>query len=862
MRSAEIRQSFLNFFAGQDHRVLPSSSLIPHEDTSVLLTTAGMQQFKPYFMGQAEPPVLAPPRCRSASGRSTWTRSATSPTSPSSRCSATSPSATTSRRAPSSTAWRYLTKELAIDPARLQPTIHPDDDESAALWPKITGTTPSRLSDNFWAAGPTGPCGPDSEVYFDWGKSVGCGQADCYPGHCDRFLELWNLVFMQYDRKPDGTREPLAKPGVDTGMGLERLAAVLLAGGDDRQVSIYETDIFQGLQDHFAGAATREGGDTGRAQRLLSDHARGTTFLIADGVRPGNEGRGYVLRRMIRRATLQGRRVLGIDHPLSGAVSVVVDLMGDAYPELQQRQEVAVATLEAEESAFQRTLEAGQAAFEEVAQGGPNIIPGEDAFRLHDTFGFPIDLTVELAGEAGLAVDRAGFEERLATARQRSRRGAKHQVVQRTGLPATKFVGYESMTAPGTVTRLFSGDNEVESAGEGEEVEVYLDRTPMYAESGGQVGDIGVMEGPEGTVQVRDVQRQGEANAHYGRVESGRIAVGDRVQSEVDEETRLATMRHHSGTHLLHRALRQVLGEGASQAGSFVGPENCTFDFHLDRAVGAEELDAIFRIVNRAVRDDLPRTTREMPLEEARQSGAMMLFGEKYGDLVRVVSFGDFSTELCGGTHVERSGQVGIVVPVAEKSVGAGLRRIEFLAGEPAERHQRTIQESAQQAADALHVGPEELANRVDALLAERKQLQKQLEEARLELARGGDRGASVDDASTHVANGVAARAVGGEDADLLRHVADSLLDQAPSVRAAVVMGRAGDEGRLVVKTRGGADLSASEGFGRIREMFGGKGGGSPTLAQGGGFKAADFEGIVAVAEEWVQEHGGENGSK
>jgi len=400
------------------------------------------------------------------------------------------------------------------------------------------------------------------------------------------------------------------------------------------------------------------------------------------------------------------------------------------------------------------------------------------------------------------------------------------------------------------------------SAGEGEEIEVYLDTTPMYAESGGQVGDIGVMEGPQGTAQVRDVQRQGEANAHYGRVASGRIAVGDRVQSEVDKETRLATMRHHSGTHLLHRALRQVLGEGASQAGSFVGPENSTFAFHLDRAVGAEELDAIFRIVNRAVRDDLPRTTREMPLEEARQSGAMMLFGEKYSGLVRVVSFSDFSTELCGGTHVERSGQVGIVVPVAEKSVGAGLRRIEFVAGEPAERHQRAIQESAQQAANALHVGPEELANRVDALLAERKQLQKQLEEARLELARGGDRGASVDDAATHAPNGVAARAVGGEDADLLRHVADSLLDQAPSVRAAVVMGCAGDEGRLVVKTRGGADLSASEGFGRIREMFGGKGGGSPTLAQGGGFKAVDFEGIVAVAEEWVQEHGGENGLK
>ncbi len=425
MLSAEIRQSFLNFFAGQDHQMLPSSSLIPHEDTSVLLTTAGMQQFKPYFMGQAEPP--AP---RAATVQKCFRTKDLEEVGDLTHLTFFEMLGNFSfgdyfKETAIEYAWQYLTQELGIEPERLQPTIHPDDDESARVWPRVSGKTPTKLGDNFWAAGPTGPCGPDSEIYFDWGPSVGCGRPGCYPSHCNRYLELWNLVFMQFDRKPDGTQEPLAKPGVDTGMGVERLAAVLVLGpGEEREVSVYETDILGRLQAHFAGQATKAGGDLGWAQRLLADHARGTTFLVADGVRPGNEGRGYVLRRMIRRATLQASRVLGIEHALSSSVPLVVELMGDAYPELRARQETAISTLEAEESAFQRTLESGQAAFEDVTARSSGIIAGEDAFRLHDTFGFPVDLTVELAGEAGLSVDRAGFDEQLAAARQRSRRGA------------------------------------------------------------------------------------------------------------------------------------------------------------------------------------------------------------------------------------------------------------------------------------------------------------------------------------------------------------------------------------------------------------------------------------------------------
>jgi alanyl-tRNA synthetase len=529
----------------------------------------------------------------------------------------------------------------------------------------------------------------------------------------------------------------------------------------------------------------------------------------------------------------------------------VAELMGDAYPELVLRQADIVAALESEEAAFRRTLDVGQAAFDAVAAKSVGIIRGEDAFRLHDTYGFPIDLTVELAAERGLAVDREDFAEHLAGQRLQSRRGAKRAVVQRTGLPATEFLGYETLGANALVLRIFAGDSESTSAGEGVDVELYLDRTPMYAEGGGQVGDIGVIEGPMGTVEVRDVQRQGEAYAHYGVVSSGVVRVDDEVQVEVDRETRWSTMRHHSATHLLHKALRTVLGEGATQAGSYVAPDTCTFDFNLDRAVTGDELAAVFRIVNRAVRDDLLRSTDMMALEDARRSGAMMLFGEKYSEVVRVVSFGQFTSELCGGTHVDRTGQIGSVVAVAEKSVGAGLRRVEFLAGEPAETYQRDLAAGADAAARALRIGPAELAERVAALVEERKKLQREVDDLR----RKGVAGDGA--APAHgFADGVAFQVVASDDADFIRSVADRLLDVETTAQASVVIGRTGDTGRLVVKTRNGTGLDASEAFGRIRSLVGGKGGGNRALAQGGGFNVREFDRIVESLKGWVIESG------
>jgi alanyl-tRNA synthetase len=851
MLSAEIRQSFLNFFERQGHRKLPSSSLIPHEDPSVLLTTAGMQQFKPIFMGQAQPP--AP---KATTVQKCFRTVDLDEVGDSSHLTFFEMLGNFSfgdyfKEGAIEFAWEYLTRELSLDAARLQPTAHPTDDDASALWKKVSGKDVIRLEDNFWGpAGASGPCGPDSEVHFDFGPEAGCRGPDCYPGHCDRYLEVWNLVFMQFDQLPDGSRQPLARTGVDTGMGLERLAVVV-----NGLQSVHDTDIFMALRDQFESRAGASGGRSGDgvafSSRLLADHARGTAFLIADGVRPGNEGRGYVLRRMIRRATLHGERRLGIEGPLSGSVSRVVELMGDAYPELGQRRSAIETTLKSEEAAFRRTLDAGQSAFAEVASKSSGIIRGEDAFRLHDTYGFPIDLTVELAAEQGLSVDREGFNEQLAQQRLRSRRGAKRTAVQRTGLPATRFLGYDTLAAGGIVQRIFRGDADVEAAHEGDEVEVYLDRTPMYAEGGGQVGDIGIIEGPLGTVEVRDVQRQGDAHAHYGVVVSGELLVGEEVQVEVDHEARWATMRHHSATHLLHRALQTVLGDGATQAGSYVAPDTCTFDFNLDRAVSADEMDAVFRIVNRAVRDDLPKTTDVMALEDARRSGAMMLFGEKYGDVVRVVSFGQFSTELCGGTHVERTGQIGAVVPVTERSVGAGLRRLEFFAGERAESYQRDIQAAAEAAARVLRVGRAELADRVEALIEERKRLQKDIDDLRRRSVEGDG------NVPGHgFADGIAYQIVGSDDADFIRSLADRLLEVETTAQAALVIGGSGDSGRVVVKTRRGANLNANDAFGRIRAAVGGKGGGNEVLAQGGGFSVTEFDRIVDALKTWIIEKG------
>ncbi|MHB8510049.1 MAG: alanine--tRNA ligase [Candidatus Dormibacteria bacterium] len=839
MRSPEIRQSFLNFFAGRGHLVLPSSSLIPQDDPTVLLTTAGMQQFKPYYAGTSVPPAL-----RVATAQKCFRTVDLDEVGDYSHLTLFEMLGNFSfgdyfKQGAIEMAWEYLTVELGLPPGRLWPAVYPEDTEAASTWRRVCGRDPYPLEDNFWPSSLTGwvgPCGPDSEIYFDRGATEGCGSAACHPGHCDRYLELWNLVFPQYDRRPDGGMDSLEPPGIDTGMGLERLALVL--GGFS---SIHETDVFAALNHHFHERSVDQERDSeaaAYARRLLADHSRATAFLVADGVRPGNEGRGYVLRKMIRRATLHGVRRLGLEDGLSGAVDLVGELMGDAYPEVVQRAGHIRATLAAEEAAFRRTLEQGEAAFAEVVRRSSHIIGGEDAFRLHDTYGFPIELTAELAAEAGMVVDRTGFDVALAEQRQRSRRAAKRNPAPRTGLSKSEFVGHDKLTANARVLRLFlSAAGEVPSATEGDDVEVYLQSTPFYAEAGGQVGDIGILEGPGGTVEVRDVQKQGEAFAHYGTVTSGRLASGEEVSAQVDAEARWATMRHHSATHLVHSALRAVLGDETQQQGSYVGPESCSFDFNLPRATSAGELDSIFGIVNRVVREDIERSTRVLPIEEARRSGAMQLFGEKYGDMVRVVNFGDASIEFCGGTHVNRTGQVGMVIPVRESSVGAGVRRIEFLAGAAAERRVRELQTAMTVAAARLNVRPTELPGRLEQLLDERKQLQRQLDD----LKRGA--AGRVTGAAHVLLGSVAVQELDSVDAAVIRDAADHLLDAESAAGAALVIGRAGTAGRVALKARDGAGFDAGKAFREVAESGVLTGGGNQRLAQGG-FAPGQFAAI------------------
>ena len=590
-------------------------------------------------------------------------------------------------------AWELLTQGFGLDPDRLWPSIYPDDGDSLDIWTKQIGIPDhrvARLKDNWWQAGPTGPCGYDSEIYFDFGGRCSCGRSDCTPqNECggDRWIEIWNLVFMEFDQAEDASRVLLPQRTVDTGMGLERIAAVLQGVRCN-----YESDLFAPI---VAGLDRRAGGGDdparrSRSLRVLADHARGATFLIAEGVLPGNEGRDYVLRRVIRRAALHARRG-ELEGGLALAVGDVVATLQDAYPELAQYRGLAEATIRGEEAVFARTVEAATDRLEALLAGGASEISGEDAFRLYDTFGLPVELTVEMAGERGVSVDRAGFDAALQAQRERSRAHRATGGGWTSTAPGysggsgtltwsldTRFVGYETTTAEAGVAGIGAASDR-ETLTVGEEDVVFLDVSPFYAEAGGQVGDTGTLSWEGGRASVLDclpmVDGPVRGRAHRARVEVGTLRRGETVTALVDLERRAAIARHHSATHLLHKALRETLGETVVQRGSFVGPDHATFDFSFPRGLTPEENQSVERRINAAVRDNLVRNVREMPVAEAQATGAMALFGEKYGELVRVVDFGGWSRELCGGTHVGRSGDIGAVIVVAETSIGQGTRR-------------------------------------------------------------------------------------------------------------------------------------------------------------------------------------------
>ena len=857
LRSHEIRERFLGFFEKRGHHVLPNASLIPSDDPSLLFTVAGMVPLKAYISGERTPPsarLTSCQRCFRGSGLTTDDISSVGDCTHHTFFEMLGNWSIGDyfKRGAIELAWELLTQGFGLEPDRLWPSIYPDDGDSLDIWINQVGIPDrrvARLKDNWWQAGPTGPCGYDSEVYFDMGAPCSCGRPECSPqDECggDRWIEIWNLVFMEFDQAEDGSRSRLPQRTVDTGMGLERMTAVLQGVRCN-----YDTDLFvpiiAGLERRASGGRDPE--QRARSLRVLADHARGATFLVAEGVRPGNEGRGYVLRRVIRRAALHARRV-ELAGGLAGAVGDVVATLEATYPELRQHRGLAEATIRAEEEVFARTVEAGSDRLEAILRDGTSVISGEDAFRLYDTFGLPVELTIEMAGERGVSVDRAGFDAALQAQRERGRAGRagggwNAPLTASIGAPAeivatstvsidTEFTGYEELESRASVLRIGAAP-EREALAVGEEDVIFLDASPFYAEAGGQVGDTGTFRWEGGSATVLDcVPLAGgpvRGRAHRARVEAGTLRRGQAVTAAVDVPRRAAIARHHSATHLLHRALRELLGETVVQRGSYVGPDHATFDFGFPRGLAAEEVQAIERRLNGAVRDNLPREVREMPVAEAQASGAMAFFGEKYGERVRVVGFGDWSQELCGGTHVERSGDIGAVILVAETSIGQGTRRIEMLAGDAAVRRWEETESLLRETARTLRARLEEVPERVGRLLEQNRELQRRPREA------GGD-AVSAALRATEVTGVGAVRlalqddpSLGGDDAGLL--VDRLFAERLGGDGVAAVFGQS----TLCVKA-GGAALAAGVDAGRLVATAvaasGGRGGGQPGFGRGG----------------------------
>ncbi|MCR4420185.1 MAG: alanine--tRNA ligase [Clostridia bacterium] len=872
----ELRSCFLAYFRRQGHTVLPSSSLVPENDLTLLFTNAGMVQFKNVFLGLEKRPyrrAATAQKCVRAGGKHNDLE-------------------TVGRTARHHTffemlgnfsfgdyfkaeaiafAWEFLTRELGLPADRLWVTIYRDDEEAFRLWRSVAAVPSERIvrlgeKDNFWSMGDTGPCGPCSEIIFDRGKEHACNSHPCALGvcDCDRWLEVWNLVFMQFNRQAGGELIPLPRPSIDTGLGLERMASVL-QGVD----SNFETDLFRPLLEAIERLCGRSygPGETGFPFRVIADHLRACTFLVADGVVPTNEGRGYVLRRILRRAVRLGR-TLGIEEAfLHRLVPEVVALMGTAYPELVEGEERIRAVIAREEERFLETLEEGMRVAEDTVTralaAGRTVLGGEEVFLLYDTYGFPLDLARDLARERGMSVDEEGFARCLEEQRRRARASRADRFwsgppVGETGsfwqaLPATEFIGYGQLEAGTRVLALFRGEEPADELAAGEEGGVVLDRSPFYAETGGQVGDTGLLVWPSGRARVEDARWLAGKIWHQVRIEEGRLERGGEVEARVDRERRRAVARHHSATHLLHAALRRVLGAHARQSGSLVAPERLRFDFSHFEPLTQEQLRAVERLVNEKVLEGIPVEVLETTLEAARAMGAMALFQEKYGDRVRVVRIGDFSLELCGGTHVANTGEIGLFRIIGESGIGAGLRRVEAVAGLAALDYVVARDAEWERVAAALKVGPEQVARRVEALLAELKAKEKEAAALQGQLNRYRllellDQVQEIDGVKLLAAQ------VPETDAGGLRELADRLRERLGS--GVIVLATVGEDKVNLVATVS-RDL-VSKGFhaGRIlREVAavtGGGGGGRPDMAQAGGRRPEKLGEALAKAAELV----------
>ena len=871
LTSTAIRARFLDFFASKGHTKMPSSSLVPRNDPTVLLTTAGMQQMIPYFLGRETPPALRLTSAQKCFRTTDIDKVGNERTLTFFEMLGNFSVGDYFKRDAIGFAWEFLTQVLGLPADRLYPTVHPQDDEAPGLWHEIAGFPDEaivRLEDNWWGPpGASGPCGPDSEIYYDRGIEHGCGRADCQPGcDCERFLEIWNLVFMQFYQDLDGTRTPLPRKNIDTGMGLERLTMVLQG-----KESVFETDMFRAILDRFASFANTSYGKDARTDaslRVIADHGRALVFLAADGVLPSNEGRGYIFRRILRRAVRHGK-LLGLDKPfLSEAADTVIALMGDHYTELRTQRERIVEILSLEEKKFSQTLSTGLTLLNELLtdlkQKKQEVIPGEEVFKLYDTHGFPVELTQEIAAEQGFTIDTAGFEQSMQQQQERSRSTnafvqvqddrALTELLKRLG--PTEFIGYQGITGSSKVVGLVVAGEEVESISAPQQALVLLDITPFYAESGGQIGDRGELTGPMGVFQVQDTRRPLKGLiVHYGQLAEGHLRLGDSIQAEVIAQRREDTMRNHSATHLLHKALRDLLGPQVEQRGSLVEPERLRFDFTSPHALSSAEVAQIDEQVNRWIRADYPVQTNIMPLQDAMETGAMALFGEKYDDLVRVVSMGS-SIELCGGTHCGATGQIGVYITIQETSIAAGIRRIEALTGRAAEAYLRRRNATVEALAAKLQAPPDQLEGRIEQLMQElaaarRQVIQFQRDAALHEAERIAAHAQHVSDIA------VIATTVQAPDDKVLREMGDMVRNKL-NQPAVVVLAAVFDE-RIALQVSVDSTLTkrglhAGKLAAAIGARLGGKGGGRPESAQGGGKNKAELGAALDMVARLVKE--------
>ena len=861
--SNQIRQAFLDFFQQREHTVVPSSSIVPIDDPTLLFVNAGMVQFKELFLGSAKADysrAVSVQRCVRAGGKHNDLENVgyTARHHTFFEMLGNFSFGDYFKQRAIASAWEFLTKTMKLPEEKLWVTVFEEDQEAAEIWLNEIGINPERLryigaKDNFWSMGDTGPCGPCSEIFYDHGPDVAGGPPGSPDEDGDRYIEVWNLVFMQYDRQPNGELIPLPKPSVDTGMGLERLVAIL-----QNVHSNYEIDIFKKIIEQ-AAIATQCDDINDPSLKVIADHIRSTAFLIADGVIPSNEGRGYVLKRIIRRAIRHGYK-LGMEQPFFHSLVDVLDQqMGDAYPELRKSKDQIAKTLKNEELRFAETLDQGmQILDKEIAQLKTSVIPGSVAFKLYDTYGFPLDLTADIAREQGLTVDQNGFDQAMEAQRQMARSAQKFGLESSNSVSidtTTEFVGYQTLQQTTSVTQLLNSENALtDQLSAGEQGVVVLEKSPFYAESGGQAGDLGQLIGSSGTFIVEDTQKSQDAILHYGHVKDGTISADGALTASVNTATRQATALNHTATHLLHAALQNLLGDHVSQKGSLVNAQRLRFDFSHSQPVSVEELETLEREVNQQIRANQAVVTRIMNIDDARKSGAMALFGEKYADEVRVLSIGDYSIELCGGIHAERAGAIGLFKITGESGIAAGVRRIEAITGINATEHAIEQSQTISSLSRLLNSKPEQLTPKVQHSLGLIKSYEKEIQQLKAELAQ--QQGGSLLETVEKI-NGISVLAATLENIDnkVLRETVDQFKNKLGS---SIVLLAAVNEEKIALACGVSKEVTdrvhAGKLINHVATQIGGKGGGRPDMAQAGGNQLENLPTALDSVYSWVTE--------